>query len=479
MITAPAADPPPRGAVNLEGIWYAENMEIPFQRMQGLGNSFIVFKGPLALTSDEVIRYCHMYSDDGVLVVTPIDKDSVEMQYWNADGSIAEMCGNGLRCVTRFAVDNGMVKPGTFTVVTGAGPLKVEWDGMDPNYIEVQVGKATVNPKPLDLYGEVFYEGNVGNPHAIAFVENIKSAPVKTLGPKVETDEHFPNRTNVEFVSIEDAHTIHVRTWERGVGETQACGTGMVAAANAAATIKEAEFPLTVHVLGGNAKVWLDDEGYTRMTGPAQKILDDSLTKKAYAHLLTLGKLTVDFSEVTRAPRYPDGHRESDVEHSFNLALSATELATILAPQLDTGLIAQFSLVHDLPEVHTGDVWTFNATDKELADKKAAEAVALKRLMKELPPHTAQLLKRYEEQVEPEARFVRFIDKLVPAIINMLNEDANSFKEDYGVTSAEAVLEKRAGHMDRLHKMFPEFAEFDPLVMHVWEASAERIFRKV
>jgi 5'-deoxynucleotidase YfbR-like HD superfamily hydrolase len=193
-----------------------------------------------------------------------------------------------------------------------------------------------------------------------------------------------------------------------------------------------------------------------------QTDLSDELIKKAYNYLLALGKLTLDFSEVERAPRYTDGDRETDVEHSFHLALSAMELAPLLHPKLDIGLIAQFSLVHDLPE--------------ELVDKKAAEAVALKRLMKELPPYTAQLLERYEEQVEPEARFVRFIDKLVPAIINMLNEDAISFKEDYGVTTAKELLAKRAGHIERLHKMFPEFSEFDALVIHVWAESAKRIF---
>jgi 5'-deoxynucleotidase YfbR-like HD superfamily hydrolase len=207
-----------------------------------------------------------------------------------------------------------------------------------------------------------------------------------------------------------------------------------------------------------------------------QTDLSDELIKKAYNYLLALGKLTLDFSEVERAPRYTDGDRETDVEHSFHLALSAMELAPLLHPKLDIGLIAQFSLVHDLPEVYSGDVWTFNATDEELVDKKAAEAVALKRLMKELPPYTAQLLERYEEQVEPEARFVRFIDKLVPAIINMLNEDAISFKEDYGVTTAKELLAKRAGHIERLHKMFPEFSEFDALVIHVWAESAKRIF---
>lgn len=241
--------------------------------MQGLGNTFIVFKGPFELISEDVIEYCEKYTVDGVLVVTAIDKDSIEMKYWNSDGSVAEMCGNGLRCVTRFTVDNNMINPGKFTVMTAAGPLKVEWDGKDPDNIEVQVGKVSVNPSPLGIYSEKFYEVNVGNPHAVTFVDDVKLVPVQTLGPKVEIDEHFPNRTNVEFVSIKDKNTVFVRTWERGVGETQACGTGMVAAANATVNIKGAQFPLTVNVLGGKAKVWLDNEGYTRMLGPAKYIL--------------------------------------------------------------------------------------------------------------------------------------------------------------------------------------------------------------
>lgn len=246
-----------------------------FTKMQGLGNKFIVFKGPITLTTQKVIDYCKAYGStqaDGLLVVTPIDDHSIEMKYWNADGSVAEMCGNGLRCVTRFAVDDKMVVPGRFTVKTDAGPLQVEWDGIDSDKIEVQVGKAIIDSDPVALFGESFYKANVGNPHAVMFVDDTESAPVHELGPKVETDKSFPNKTNVEFVEIRGKHNIRVRTWERGVGETLACGTGMVAAANVAVEIKGSGFPLEVEVLGGKAKVWLDDDGYARMLGPAEVV---------------------------------------------------------------------------------------------------------------------------------------------------------------------------------------------------------------
>lgn len=247
-------------------------MDAPYIKMQGLGNKFIILRGPLTLSSKEVIRYCKKYDAngaDGLLVVTPIDDQSVEMKYWNADGSVAEMCGNGLRCVTRFAVDERMVSPGNFIVKTDAGLLKVIWDGKDPNNIEVQVGKAIVETVPIDLLGHSFYKVDVGNPHVVTFVADTETAPVKELGPKIETDSHFPDRTNVEFMQIKDFSNIRLRTWERGVGETLACGTGMVAAANTASAIKGLNFPLEVEVLGGKAKVWLDEEGYTRMVGPA------------------------------------------------------------------------------------------------------------------------------------------------------------------------------------------------------------------
>lgn len=196
--------------------------------------------------------------------------------------------------------------------------------------------------------------------------------------------------------------------------------------------------------------------------------------QEAHDYLLALGSLTVRFAEVDRAPRYPDGERETDVEHSYHLALSATELAADYFPDLDVGLVAQFSLVHDLPEVYTGDVWTFNISDEDRALKEAAEKVATARLLEELPPYMAQLLERYEKQEEREARFVRFVDKLLPAVINAMAGDANTFSEDYGVMSAEDLLRTRAARTSKLQEQFPDFPMIH-MVRDLISATSSRI----
>jgi diaminopimelate epimerase len=162
-----------------------------------------------------------------------------------------------------------MVKPGKFVIKTDAGPLQVIWDGKDSDKIEVQIGGVYIDEAPVTLYGFTFHKVNVGNPHAVTFVDNVELAPIKEVGPKVEINDHFPNRTNVEFVQIINSSTIQVRTWERGSGETLACGTAMVAAAAVAVKFKGAHYPIAVNVLGGSARVWLDDEKYMRMVGPA------------------------------------------------------------------------------------------------------------------------------------------------------------------------------------------------------------------
>lgn len=252
------------------GVCYDVSMPTNFIKMQGLGNTFVVCLGPEKLSTDYVRKACEVNQVDGLLMVTPISKHSVKMKYWNADGSLAEMCGNGIRCVVRFAVDKHLVEHGNIEVQTDAGILQAKWDGVDPNKIEVQVGKAKVENAPIKLRNREFFKVNVGNPHAITFVEDVNKEPVTTLGPIVENDSHFPNRTNVEFVQVESSSKIKLRAWERGVGETKACGTGMVAAALTASHIKKTLLPLTVAVPGGEAKVWLDETGYFRMLGPAQ-----------------------------------------------------------------------------------------------------------------------------------------------------------------------------------------------------------------
>lgn len=212
------------------------------------------------------------------------------------------------------------------------------------------------------------------------------------------------------------------------------------------------------------------------MTKSEQSGLSGELILKAHNYLLDLGGLAIKLAGIEREPRHPDGSRESDVEHSFHLALSSAELSRLLAPNLDAGLVSLFSLVHDLPEVYAKDVWTFDISEEDLANKKASEKLATERLLRESPPYTAHLLERYEQQVEPEARFVRFIDKLLPSIIDILAGEASTFRDDYNVNSIEELLAKRVFHIARLKEMFPEFSDFDDLVTLVWDMSAKHIF---
>lgn len=241
--------------------------------MNGLQNDFIVFRGPVDMPGETVARLCDRETGigaDGVLVVTRDNTDPVRMDYWNADGSRAEMCGNGLRCVARFAVDHALVEAGEFIVQTPVGPLEVNCSSNPQDDVEVQVGKVKYQRDPVTLAGLLFYVANVGNPHAITFVQNTEETAVTTIGPTIENDGHFPNKTNVEFVEMIDKEHIRLRVWERGVGETQACGTGMVASAVVSSQVNKTQLPVTVEVRGGVAKVWVDEEGFARLLGPVE-----------------------------------------------------------------------------------------------------------------------------------------------------------------------------------------------------------------
>jgi putative hydrolase of HD superfamily len=200
--------------------------------------------------------------------------------------------------------------------------------------------------------------------------------------------------------------------------------------------------------------------------------------QQAHNYLLELSKLTIRFAKVERAPRYPTGERENDVEHSFHLALLAAELAADYYPELDIAMVTQYSLVHDLPESYVGDTWTLGIGDEDRAKKEKSEKEATDWLLRELPPHTAQLLKRYEEQVEPEARFVRLVDKLTPSIINMMAGKASTFSQDHGIKTIKELRANHKANAERLQKMFPEF-EFIHMVRElISETSSEQIFKR-
>ena len=234
-----------------------------FTKMQGLGNDFVVIEGPARLTVDEVTAICDRrrgVGADGVLAVSP--GTPIVMDYWNADGSPAEMCGNGLRCVGRYAHDQGWVTTEEFGVDTPVGLRRVRLLG---DLLQAEMG-------PPQLEGEETIDGNVyhlvdiGNPHAVRFVDDPSTIDVRTVGPIVAQQAGFDAGCNVEFISVA-GDVLTMRVWERGVGETLACGTGMAAAA--AAALKGADGMMTVKVPGGTGSVEIRD-GIAWLTGPAE-----------------------------------------------------------------------------------------------------------------------------------------------------------------------------------------------------------------
>jgi diaminopimelate epimerase len=247
-----------------------------FVKMEGLGNDFVVLEGPVTLGRDEVPSICDRrrgVGADGVLVVERLGPHRVAMVYWNADGGAAEMCGNGLRCVARFALDRGWTDGGTFLVETPVGPRQAIVDGDD---VTVELGPFEVADSPVAVGGMELVCVSVGNPHAVAFVPDPAVAPVAEQGDAVESNELFPGGTNVEFATVRDPENIELRVWERGVGETLACGSGAAAAVAVARRRGEVGDRVTVHLPGGALLVEL--RGDTAwLTGPAKTVYRGTL----------------------------------------------------------------------------------------------------------------------------------------------------------------------------------------------------------
>lgn len=243
-------------------------MKQSYTKMHGLLNTFVVFKGPKRLQPDEVVQLCAANEVDGCLVVSSVAKQRIKMDYWNADGTVAEMCGNGLRCAVKFSILNHFAEPGLIAVDTKVGTLKAVQNKRESAMVEVQVGKARLGITNI-IDGDTYQSVDVGNPHAVTVVDNVAEVEVNTAGPNIESaKEYAPKKTNVEFIEIVNSRKIKMRVWERGVGETQACGTGMVAAAAMAVENGLCSYPIEVEVTGGSARIWVDDEGFSRMLAP-------------------------------------------------------------------------------------------------------------------------------------------------------------------------------------------------------------------
>ncbi|MCW4024363.1 MAG: diaminopimelate epimerase [Candidatus Bathyarchaeota archaeon] len=272
-----------------------------FWKMHGLGNDYVVIDNcnqtiPEAKLAGLAKKLCDRrfsVGADGLLLVFPSQTADVKMRIFNADGSEAEMCGNGIRCFARYCFENGIVDKSEFSVETLAG-IKQVWltlDAGEVQLVRVDMGMPNWNRKSLPMLGEgtcvnedlqvdnTNYKVtclSMGNPHCVTFVDNVSEFPVEQVGPLIENHKVFPNRANAGFAQVISKSEMKVRVWERGCGETLACGTGTCAAVAAANRLGLVNTKVTVHVLGGDLQVEVASEGLF-LSGAAQKVYEGTL----------------------------------------------------------------------------------------------------------------------------------------------------------------------------------------------------------
>jgi len=253
-----------------------------FTKMHGTGNDYIYVNcfeetvpDPAALAVRVSDRHFGVGSD-GLVLVLPSGIADFKMRIFNADGSEARMCGNASRCVAKYVYDNGMTAKNLITLETVAGvkTLAMEIEGGKVRLVTVDMGPPVIGPVDAPLPGTAYRYTDVsmGNPHCVIFAEDPEALPLWQIGPPLENHAAFPDRANVEFIRVIDRHTIRMRVWERGSGETLACGTG--ACASVVACILnghcDKDTDVTVHLRGGDLTIrWDSARNTIFMTGPA------------------------------------------------------------------------------------------------------------------------------------------------------------------------------------------------------------------
>lgn len=268
--------------------------KISFVKMHGLGNDFILIDClNQKLTEPEkfAVKYCDRrfgIGADQLLLLYPSQIADFKMRIFNADGSEVEMCGNGIRCFAKYIWDRGLSDKEILEVETLAGIIKPKKVGP---LVQVDMGKPEFSPQkiPVDAEGQKAFDlllevagwhaklncVSMGNPHAVIFLEEEpKNFAVSKYGPLIENHPIFPKRTNVEFAFVKNPHEIVMRVWERGAGETLACGTGACATAVAAMVKELTERKVTVHLLGGDLLIEWAEDGHVYMTGPAEEVFE-------------------------------------------------------------------------------------------------------------------------------------------------------------------------------------------------------------
>ncbi len=279
-------------------------MKLAFTKMEGCGNDYVYINGfTQSVPAEEKPALVRRLSDrhfgiggDGVIFINPAKEADFEMEMWNADGTRSEMCGNGIRCVARYVYDFGLTDQKEFSIVS-AGKVKYmtlyEQDGqisavrvnmgqpiLEADQIPVRADHSPVINVPIEVQGKEYRMTcvSMGNPHAVVFVDSTEDFPLEQVGPYFENHPCFPNRTNTEFVQVIDRSRVRMRVWERGTGETLACGTGCCATAVACVLNGLTDNAITVEVLGGELRIeWDREKDLVWMTGPATVVFSGEI----------------------------------------------------------------------------------------------------------------------------------------------------------------------------------------------------------
>ena len=278
---------------------------IKFTKMEGLGNDYVYMDAinqkienrsePARFVSNRNLGI----GSDGLILIEKSEVADFKMTMFNSDGSQAEMCGNGIRCVAKFVYDKGMTDKTTLKIETLAGIKILELNVEDGKVktVRVDMGEPILEAEKIPVISTEkpvknlilkaqdkefrFTCVSMGNPHAITIVDDTESFDVKKYGEELEVNKAFPRRANVEFVQIVDKNTIKMRVWERGAGETLACGTGACATAVACNLNGLTDRKVTIKLLGGNLKIeWNAENNHVYMTGPATTVFEGELVKQ-------------------------------------------------------------------------------------------------------------------------------------------------------------------------------------------------------
>ena len=278
-----------------------------FTKMQGLGNDYIYVNGfqeEIKAPGEAAKRLSDRHfgvGADGLILIKPSQKADFTMEMYNADGSQGAMCGNGIRCVGKYVYDYGLTDQKEITVETKSGikALRLTVQDGKVSQVEVDMGEPELAPEkiPVLLEGETVIGREVrvgeqtyritcvsmGNPHCVTMVEEVQGLDLAKIGPAFENHAMFPDRVNTEFIRVLDRKNIEMRVWERGSGETLACGTGACAVAVACALIGWTEEEVTVHLLGGDLRIrWDRETNRVFMTGPAVTVFEGEIDRKDF-----------------------------------------------------------------------------------------------------------------------------------------------------------------------------------------------------